>query len=101
MLGALAPMQFPTWPFPAAVHFSETSRDTGSTRTLTIDQWCVYDPTRLGPPPEFHPEVFKLLRRMLAKQPERFESAIVAGERACSATPPAAVRVANLVQKTA
>ncbi len=100
MLAALAPMQFPTWPFPGAVHFSETSLDTGSTRTLTIDQWCVYDATRLGPP-EFHPEVFKLLRRMLAKQPGRFESALVADVRTCCLTPPAPVRFENLGQRTA
>ena len=72
MLEALKPLRFPTWPYPGQVRFTETNPDTRLSQTLLFDQWCVIDPAKLGPP-EFHPEVFKLLRRTIARQGERFE----------------------------
>ena len=72
MVDALVPLQFPHWPFPGAIRFTETNPDSHHTQTLQFEHWCAVDPARLGEP-EFHPEVFKLLRRMLARQPGRFE----------------------------
>ncbi len=71
MLEALGPLQFPAWPFPGPVKFTETNPDTGRSQTLVFDHWCLVDDTRLGAP-EFHPEIFKLLRRRLGREPGRF-----------------------------
>jgi hypothetical protein len=71
MLEALRPLQFPAWPFSGPVRFTETNPDTGRSQTLVFYRWCLVDDTRLGAP-EFHPEIFKLLRRRLGREPERF-----------------------------
>jgi hypothetical protein len=71
MLDALRPLRFPAWPYPGSVQFTETNIDTRRSQTLVFDHWCVVDPTRLGQP-EFHPEIFKLLRRKLGREAERF-----------------------------
>jgi DNA polymerase-3 subunit epsilon len=76
MLEALRPLQFPAWPYPGPVHFMETNPDTGRSQTLVFDQWCLVDNTRLGQP-EFHPEIFKLLRRRLGREPDRFKSGFI------------------------
>jgi DNA polymerase III subunit epsilon len=71
LLDAVAPLQFPRWPYPGPIAFTETNPDTRRSQTLIFDHWCLVDPARLGQP-EFHPEVFKLLRRKLAREPGRF-----------------------------
>jgi hypothetical protein len=69
---ALQPLRFPPWPYPGPVRFTETNPETLRSQNLLFDQWCVIDPMRLAPL-EFHPEVFKLLRRTIARQPGRFD----------------------------
>jgi DNA polymerase III subunit epsilon len=73
MMEALKPLRFPTWPYDGLVRFTETNPDSGKSQSLLFDQWCVIDPTRLEPM-EFHPEVFKLLRRRIQRQPGQFEA---------------------------
>jgi DNA polymerase-3 subunit epsilon len=72
LLAALAPLQFPLWPFPGPVRFTESNPDSDLTQTLRFENWCALDETHLRQP-EFHPAVFKLLRRMVAKGVGRFE----------------------------
>ena len=67
MLEALRPLQFPAWPFPGPVRYTETNPDTGRSQTLVFDHWCLVDDTQSGAP-EFHPEIFKLLRRRIGKE---------------------------------
>ncbi len=72
MQEALSALQFPIWPFDGPVRFTETNPDSRRSQTLLFDNWCVIDPASLNPP-EFHPEIFKLLRRTITRQRERFE----------------------------
>lgn len=72
MLDAMAPLCFPVWPYRGPVRFTESNPDSGRSQSLLFDRWCVVDPA--SPQQiEFHPEVFKLLRRTMARQPGRFE----------------------------
>ena len=74
MLAALAPLRFPAWPFPGPIRYTETNPDSHRSQTLVFEHWCVVDESQPGEP-EFHPEVFKLLRRTMNRQRERFEAA--------------------------
>ena len=71
MLQAMAALGFPEWPYSGPIRFTETNPDSQRSQTLLFDQWCVLDPSKPDRP-EFHPEIFKLLRRTLARQPSRF-----------------------------
>ncbi len=64
---ALQPLMFPSWPYSGPIQFTETHPETLRRQSLLFDQWCLIDPLRLAPL-EFHPEVFKLLRRSIGRQ---------------------------------
>jgi len=72
MMEAMKPLSFPVWPYAGPVRFTETNSESGRSQSLLFDQWCVIDPARLQPL-DFHPEVFKLLRRRIMRQPAQFE----------------------------
>lgn len=71
MLAAMAPLRFPDWPYPGPVRFTETNPDSKRSQTLVFEHWCVVDETRWAQP-DFHPEVFKLLRKTMKRQPAGF-----------------------------
>ena len=60
---------FPAWPFAGAVAFEE--RDTANDRTdvLLFDAWCAISG---GTTTAFDADVYKLLRRMMKRYPDRF-----------------------------
>ena len=69
---ALSPLLFPRWPFSGVIRFTERNPESNRTQSIRFRDWCAIDETQLGPP-EFHPAVFKLLRRQLAKGGGSFE----------------------------
>jgi DNA polymerase-3 subunit epsilon len=69
LLVALEPMRFPAWPFDGPVALDEHDPETGRRDRLVFDRWRAVGPD--GPEP-FDPDVFKLLRRRLARVPQSF-----------------------------
>ena len=70
LLEALAPLRFPDWPFAAAVALVERDAETGRVDRLRFDRWRALGPEGETP---FDPDVFKLLRRRIARTPQAFE----------------------------
>ncbi len=68
---ALRPMAFPHWPFSGAADFLERDPERGRERRLRFDHWCLVDPETNLPTP-FDVDLYKLLRRTLARQPGAF-----------------------------
>ena len=71
LMEALASLRFPTWPYSGIVSYTTKDALTGMDRVLHFEHWCALDASTLAPS-EFHPEVFKLLRGKLKKQPDAF-----------------------------
>ncbi len=71
LMEAIAPLRFPTWPYDGMARYTATDPLTGNAKVLCFEHWCAVDETNLAPP-EFHPEVFRLLRNRLAKRREAF-----------------------------
>ena len=69
LLAALAPLRFPAWPFDGPVALDEHDPETGRRDRLVFDRWRALGPDGLEP---FDPDVFKLLRRRLARTPQAF-----------------------------
>ncbi|RPH40011.1 MAG: hypothetical protein EHM87_23055 [Burkholderiales bacterium] len=67
---ALAPLRFPEWPFAGPVVLVEHDTDTGRVDRLAFDRWRALGPDGEQP---FDPDVFKLLRRRIARDPRAFE----------------------------
>jgi DNA polymerase-3 subunit epsilon len=68
---ALAPLAFPRWPFDGRAELIEFDPDRGRRQRLLFDHWCIVDPTTDEAAP-FDIEIYKLLRRTLARRPEAF-----------------------------
>ncbi len=66
LIAALTPLRFPSWPFNGTASLTETCAESGRTSVLHFDRWCAIDPAR-PQHGEFHPEMFKLLRRVLKR----------------------------------
>lgn len=75
LLEALTPLRFPAWPYPGMVRYRATDAMTGRTQDLYFDQWYALDPSSLDPM-EFHPEVFKLLRKRIERRPGTFHGTL-------------------------
>ncbi|HYF61147.1 MAG TPA: exonuclease domain-containing protein [Burkholderiaceae bacterium] len=75
LLEALAPLRFPAWPFDGPVATTEHDPETGLVDRLVFDRWRALGPAGLEP---FDPDVYKLLRRRLQRDPARFETALFA-----------------------
>ncbi|MGE0798099.1 MAG: exonuclease domain-containing protein [Lautropia sp.] len=69
LIDALAPLAFPTWPFDGVYRLIERDPDSGRVSESRFDRWCPLDPgTPPGAPLAFDLELFKLLRRLLARR---------------------------------
>lgn len=73
LLAALAPLKFPSWPFGGAVRYVEQDAESGRHQPLLFDRWCAVQPD--GTRARFDPDVFKLLRRTIARSKSAFEPA--------------------------
>jgi DNA polymerase-3 subunit epsilon len=67
---ALDPLRFPDWPFDGAVVLVERDAESGRVDRLRFDRWRALDADGAQP---FDPDVFKLLRRRIARSPQAFE----------------------------
>ena len=70
LLEALLPLRFPEWPFAGPVALVERDADSGRIDRLAFDRWRALGPDGEEP---FDPDVFKLLRRRIARGPQAFE----------------------------
>lgn len=70
LLEALLPLRFPEWPFSGPVALVERDADSGRIDRLAFDRWRALGPDGEEP---FDPDVFKLLRRRIARGPQAFE----------------------------
>jgi DNA polymerase-3 subunit epsilon len=69
LLSALEPWAFPSWPYAGPVALQEHDPESGLTQTVVFDQWCAWHG---GQTQAFDVDIFRLLRRHIARQPERF-----------------------------
>ena len=67
---ALAPLRFPDWPFEGPVTLVERDAESGRIDRLCFDRWRALGADGEQP---FDPDVFKLLRRRIARSPQAFE----------------------------
>jgi DNA polymerase-3 subunit epsilon len=67
---ALAPLQFPDWPFEGPVTLVERDAESGRVDRLCFDRWRALGADGEQP---FDPDVFKLLRRRIARSLQAFE----------------------------
>ena len=70
LLEAMQSMRFPAWPFGGPVTLTEHDAESGLTEQHRFDQWCEVSEHGLQP---FDPDVYKLLKRTLARAAHRFE----------------------------
>lgn len=68
---ALARLSFPAWPFRDAVEFIERDPGRGLATRWAFSHWCRVD-TRTGEREPFDNDVYRLLKRTLARQPAAF-----------------------------
>jgi len=69
LLSALEPWALPPWPYAGPVALQEHDPESGLTQTVVFDQWCAWHGGQTQP---FDVDVFRLLRRHIARQPRRF-----------------------------
>ncbi len=68
---ALAPLAFARWPFDGRAELIESDPARGRWQRLLFDHWCIVDPAT-GEAGPFDIEIYKLLRRTLARRPDAF-----------------------------
>jgi len=69
LIAAAETMQIPRWPFAGPVAVDERDEVHGIERKLVFDQWCLLVD---GTPQPFDRDIYRVLRRTLAREPHRF-----------------------------
>jgi DNA polymerase-3 subunit epsilon len=68
LMAALSALRFPEWPFDGPVSVDENDAESGRSDRFLIDRWRVVGPDGAQ---DFDADVFKLVRRLLTRQPGR------------------------------